>query len=161
MNKKMTWRARAGKCGLFGASGWIGALSAARASKPLRSRIDASASIPNPPPARRRNSRRLTGQRRGADGPGQLFASLHIDKSIQVKKRAAKFFQGLILFPTLLAFTIASFQEFLRKSSLLVRWFASYDKAKGAVDPFFWQPSLHHDSCRGCSRGGHDFFGIQ
>src|ERR1043166_376511 len=91
MKRKITRFARALKCGDFGASGFVGAAPALPTSKPALSSIDASASIPKPPPARRRNSRRFDGTKLIAPGPGHLSRSIHINECVQVEDRAAKF----------------------------------------------------------------------
>src|SRR5690242_8114865 len=85
MNRKITLFARGAKCGMRGASGREGSFCASSRSC---FRSDTSASIPKPPPARARNSRR---EEEGSTDPQpQSMASLQIDEGIQVEQRPAE-----------------------------------------------------------------------
>ena len=129
MNKKITRLALAGKCGVLGASGF--GAGAARASNPAPSSSDASAITPKPPPARRRNSRRLAGHVGHPLGPQQRLGSVDIDKSVQVEERAAKLLKrGMIRCVTLMA----SRQELTGQGAFLRRGRPANDQAKGALD---------------------------
>src|SRR5207247_490155 len=85
MNRKMTLFARGAKWGMRGASGREGSLCARR---PSCFSSDASASMPKPPPARERNSRREDD--RSTDPQPQSMSSLQIDERVQVEHRAAE-----------------------------------------------------------------------
>src|SRR5207247_6246502 len=85
MKRKMTLFARGAKWFVRGARGRAGSPWPRRFSC-LRS--DASASIPNPPPARDRKSRR--DDERSTDPQPQSMASLQIDEGVQVEDRPAE-----------------------------------------------------------------------
>src|SRR5690348_4056879 len=76
MKQKITLRARAGKCGACGVSGFVAErrvlLAASRASNAARARL------PNPAPARRRNSRREAGRTKWFQRPrgNEVMASI-------------------------------------------------------------------------------------
>src|SRR5665213_3680500 len=75
MKRKMTFFALAAKCAGFGARGLAGesprAVGKSAASNPWRLSMEARASMPNPPPALRRNPRRVVGNVLGPPGPEQ------------------------------------------------------------------------------------------
>src|SRR5438045_8977018 len=85
MNRKMTLRARGAKCGTRGTSEPEGDSCASRPCCFIR---EASASMPKPPPARLRNSRREDD--RSTDPHPQSIASLQIDEGVQVEQGPAQ-----------------------------------------------------------------------
>src|SRR5258706_11994752 len=120
----MTRFARAGKCGAFGARGLT--LVAEAASKPSASNRDARASRPKPPPARRKNSRRLASGEISRPGPGHsLMKSIDINKRVDVEQSTAKLIEGRFGLPP-----PVGFQEGARQTAFGARWQTANDPSK-------------------------------